>query len=92
VDFDWARNADRMISMSGYVFQLFGGVVSWMSKQQAMVTLSNAWTKYMVATHDCKKAIRLMKLCSEVGLSQRNFTIQCDINNTIVWLRTQPFM
>ena len=27
-------------STSGYVFNLFGGVVSWMSKKQSVVTLS----------------------------------------------------
>ena len=32
VDADWARDLDQIRSTSGYVFSLFGGVVSWMSK------------------------------------------------------------
>eukprot|EP00253_Pinus_taeda_P006519 PITA_06519 len=32
VDADWAGDLDQRRSTSGYVFNLFGGVVSWMSK------------------------------------------------------------
>ena len=40
VDADWAGDLDQRISTSGYVFNLFGGAISWMSKIQAVVTLS----------------------------------------------------
>eukprot|EP00253_Pinus_taeda_P010172 PITA_10172 len=33
VDADWAGDLDQRRSTSGYVFNLFGGVVSWMSKK-----------------------------------------------------------
>ena len=33
VDADWAGDLDQRISASGYVFNLFGGAVSWMSKK-----------------------------------------------------------
>jgi hypothetical protein len=33
VDANWARDLDRQRSTSGYVFNLFGGEVSWMSKR-----------------------------------------------------------
>jgi hypothetical protein len=33
VDVDWARDMDRRRSTSGYVFNLFGGEISWMSKR-----------------------------------------------------------
>ena len=33
VDADSARDLDQRISTSGYVFGLFGGAVSWMSKR-----------------------------------------------------------
>jgi hypothetical protein len=32
VDIDWAGDMDRWRSTSGYVFKMFGGVISWMSK------------------------------------------------------------
>jgi hypothetical protein len=45
----------------------------------------------MEATHACKEAIWLMKLCSEVGLSQRAITIQCDSNNAICLAKNPTF-
>eukprot|EP00253_Pinus_taeda_P029318 PITA_29318 len=33
VDADWARDLDQRRSTSGYVFNLFGGEISWMSKK-----------------------------------------------------------
>ena len=33
VDADWAGDLDRKRSISGYVFNLFGGAISWMSKR-----------------------------------------------------------
>ena len=40
VDASWDVDLDRRISTSGYVFNLFGGVISWMSKRQDVVALS----------------------------------------------------
>jgi hypothetical protein len=64
VDFDWVGDVDRRRSTSRYVFQLFGGVVSWMSKRQVVVTLPIVEVEYMAFTHACKEAIWLMSLCS----------------------------
>jgi len=40
VDADWAGDLDQRKSTSGYVFKLFGGAVSWMSKKKSVVALS----------------------------------------------------
>jgi hypothetical protein len=39
VDAYWDRDLDRKISTTGYVFNLFGGEIIWMSKIQAVVAL-----------------------------------------------------
>jgi len=39
VDAEWAGDLDQRISTSGYVFNLFGGAVNWMSKKQSVVAL-----------------------------------------------------
>eukprot|EP00253_Pinus_taeda_P009996 PITA_09996 len=53
VDADWARDLDQRRSTSGYVFNLFVGAVSWMSKKQYVVALStkrqNTWQPLMQA-------------------------------------------
>eukprot|EP00253_Pinus_taeda_P010793 PITA_10793 len=59
VDADWARDLDQRRSTSGYVLNLFGGAVSWMSKRQPVVALSTREAKYMAATHASKEAVWL---------------------------------
>jgi len=57
VDVDWARDMDQRRSTSGYVFNLFGGAVSWMNKKQSMVALSTTEAEYMAATHASKEVV-----------------------------------
>jgi hypothetical protein len=78
VDADWAREMDRRISTSGYVFNLFGGAISWMSKRQAVVALSTTEAEYMAATHASKEEIWLQRLCSGIGLVKQVVRIYCD--------------
>jgi hypothetical protein len=54
VDIDCVGDLDRRRSTSGYVFKLFDGAISCMSKQQATVALSTTEVEYMVATHGSK--------------------------------------
>ena len=50
---------DRKRSTSGYVFNLFGGEISWMRKREAVVALSTTEAKYMEATHARKEEVWL---------------------------------
>eukprot|EP00253_Pinus_taeda_P012892 PITA_12892 len=59
VDANWAGDLDQRRSTIGYVFSLFGGVISWMSKKQFIVALSNTETKYMETTHASKEVVWL---------------------------------
>ena len=63
VDADWAGDLDQIRSTSGYVFSLFGGAVSWMSKIQSVVALSTTKAEYMAATHASKEVVWLQRLC-----------------------------
>ena len=71
VDADWVGDLDQRRSTSGYVFNLFGGAISWMSKRQAIVALSTTKSKYMVATHASKEVVWLQRLCS--GILQASY-------------------
>ena len=57
VDSNWIGDMDQRISTSGYMFNLFGGAVSWMSKRQFVVALSTTKAKYMATTHASKEAV-----------------------------------
>jgi hypothetical protein len=79
VDVDWAGDLDHKISTSGYVFNLFGGAISWMRKRQVVVALSTTEVEYMAATHASKEAIWLQRLCLGIGLVQQVVRLDCDI-------------
>ena len=53
-------------AISGYVFLVDGGAVSWYSRKQVIITLSTAEAKYVVATHVAKEAIWLCRLIFEL--------------------------
>jgi hypothetical protein len=54
VDIDWDGDLDCKRSTIGYVFNLFGGAISWMSKRLDVVALSTTKVEYMAATHASK--------------------------------------
>jgi hypothetical protein len=51
VDENWAGDMDCRRSTSGYVFNLFGGVISWMRKRKVVVALSTTKVQYMAEWH-----------------------------------------
>ena len=67
VDADWVGYLDHRRSTSGYVFNLFGGTISCMSKKQVVVALSTTKAKYMAVTHESKKVVSWQRLCLEIG-------------------------
>eukprot|EP00253_Pinus_taeda_P003373 PITA_03373 len=89
VDAEWTEDLDRRRSTSGYVFNLFGGAVSWMNKKQSIVALSTTEAEYMAATHAGKEAIWLQRLWSSMGLVQGAIRIYCD-SQSVVFLAKNP--
>ena len=78
VNSDWAGDINRRRSTSGYVFRLFGCVISWMSRKQSTVALSTIETEYNATTHEGKEAIGLQKLCIEIRFGQQVVRLECD--------------
>jgi hypothetical protein len=79
---------DHRRSTSGYVFKLFGGAISWMSKRHVVVALSTIEAEYMAATHEIKEATWLQRLCSCIGLVQKAVRIDCTVRVQFLWRRT----
>jgi len=92
VDVDWAGDLDQRRSTSGYVFNLFGGAVSSMSKRQSIVALSTTKAKYMAATHARKEEVWLQRLCSSMGLVQRAIRIDYDRNSEIFLAKNPTYL
>jgi hypothetical protein len=54
-----------------------------MTKRQAVVALSSTEDEYMVATHASREALWLQRLCSGIGLVQKEVRLDCDIQGEI---------
>jgi phosphoribosyl-AMP cyclohydrolase len=77
--------------LQGYVFNLFGGAISWMRKRQSVVALSTTKVEYMAATHASKEAIWLQRLCSGIGLVQQAVRIDCDSQSAIFLVKNPTY-
>ena len=64
VDVDYVEDVDHRRSTSGYVFNLFGGAISWIRKKRVVASLSTIEFGYMAATHASKEVVWLKRLCS----------------------------
>lgn len=68
VHVDMARSdLDKIRSTSGYLFKLFGGVVSWLRKGQSIVEPSTIEIEYMETIHEKKEELWLLRLCLGMG-------------------------
>ena len=54
-----------------------------MSRRQSVVVLSTTEAEYMAATHASKEVVWLQRLCSSMGLVQRDIRIDCDSQSEI---------
>jgi hypothetical protein len=91
VNSDCAGDLDCRRSTSGYVFNLFGGAISWMRKIHSIVSLSTKKVEYMVATHVSKEAIWLQRLCLDIGLVQQAIRIDFDSQSAIFLAKNSSY-
>ncbi len=71
---DWAGNPRDHHSISGFVFTMAGGAVSWSSKKQPSVALSSMEGKYMAMTHATKEAIWIQQFLHDIHFPLPNPT------------------
>jgi hypothetical protein len=90
IDADWAGNVSDRRSTSGFLFSFGSGVVSWSSKKQPTVALSNTEAEYRGATIIACEVVWLQKLLSDLGLSvNAHVVIYCD-NISSILLANNP--
>src|SRR5277367_2799972 len=65
-DANWGGEEGRE-SVSGFIFTLAGGAVSWSSKKQSSVALSTTESEYMAILHALKEQIWIHRLLKEIG-------------------------
>ena len=57
VDANHAGDLDKMRSLTGYIFTLFGCTVSWKAQLQLVVTFSTTEAEYIAATEGVKEVM-----------------------------------
>ncbi len=65
-DTDWVGDSDDRHSMTGNLFLMSGGVVSWLSKKQAVIALSTVEVEYIALSAAAQEAVWLKKLMSDL--------------------------
>jgi hypothetical protein len=90
-DADGNSNKDRH-AISGYIFLVNGGAISWSSKRQEIISLSTTESKYVAAMHAAKEAIWLRAFLSEVLIPfTRPTTLFCNNQLAIALARDSQF-
>ncbi|KAH9697414.1 hypothetical protein KPL71_023600 [Citrus sinensis] len=74
---------DKRRSITGFVFTMCGGAISWKSSLQSVVALSTTEAEYIALTEAVKEAIWLRGLVSELGLKQEVVIVSCDSSSAI---------
>jgi len=67
-DADYSNCSDTRKSVSGYIFMLGEGAVSWSSKKQPTVTLSKAAAEYIAMAAAVQEALWIRSLLDELDL------------------------
>jgi len=67
VDADWANHKDRK-SVTGYIFKMYGSIVSWTTNRQPTIALSTTEAEYMAASYDTCEAIWLRNILKDFGV------------------------
>ena len=79
-------------SISGYVFTIDGGAVSWSSKKQPIVTLSTTEAEYVAATHAAKEALWIRMFLTEITRPLLHpVTFYCDSQSAITVSKEDKF-
>lgn len=89
-DADWGRDVDTRRSVSGYVFMMNGGPISWRSKQQTTVALSTAEAELVSVCEATKEAVYLRGVLGELGVAQDAATVIMQDNSACIALSKNP--
>jgi len=65
---DYAGDLNRRRSISGYIFTLCAGTISWKASLQSIAVLSTTEVEYVAATEGVKEATWLRDLVTELGV------------------------
>ena len=83
IDVNMVGDVDGRKSITMYVYTLGGTTISWVSKLQKIIALSNIEAEYVAITKASKEIIWLQLFLEELGQKQENEVLHCDIQSVI---------
>ena len=84
LDSDYAGDLDDRHSTTGNIFPMSGGPISWLSKKQAIVTLSTSEAEYVAFSLAVQEAVWLRRLLKDIqDLQDEPITIMKDNQGAI---------
>ena len=90
-DADWASQKDWH-SISGYVFFLGRGAITWSSKKQYIIVLLSTESEYIVQTHAAKEALWLWSFVNEMrGEKDEPLRLNCYNQGAIALAKDNKF-
>lgn len=90
VDADWANSKEDRKSTSGYLFRVFGNVISWSSKKQSVVALSTAEAEYVAANSATCEALWLTKIMKDLGFKNLEPIVLNEDNQACIFMSRNP--
>jgi transposase InsO family protein len=89
-DSDWANDPDSRRSVTGYLFRMAGGAISWKSKRQPTVALSSTEAEYMAASEAAREAANWRTFLRELGFDMSEPTLILSDNQGSIALAKNP--
>jgi transposase InsO family protein len=89
-DSDWANDLDTRRSMTGYLFRVAGGAISWKSRRQPTVALSTTEAEYMAASEAAREAVYWRMFLTALGFDVSQPTLIMSDNQGSIALSKNP--
>ena len=83
VDSNYAGDLDRRRFISGYIFTMCAGAISWKASLQSIAALSSTKAEYVATTKGVKEATWMRGLVTEVGVPQAATVMFSDSQSAI---------
>ena len=90
-DLDYAGDRDGRKSVSGYVFTLGIGPISWRSKLQSIVALSTTEAELMSIVEATKEGLYLLQLLDDLSMAQQTMELFSDSQSAIHLVKNQAY-
>ena len=94
VDARFHTNPDESKSLTGYIFLLNGGAVSWCSSKQSVMAGSTCEAEYIAASEAANEGVWMKEFISDLGVipsASGPMKIFCDNTVQLPWQRNQDF-